>query len=106
MSTLDRDECASNKANKQLDRAIVNGIQEKLFRLEVNYAKRLKVQEICYKKKFDDLQRKFKELSVDMDVSGNCTLSVVDMKKMHSLSVFFQKMYFFCFFCSSTAVPK
>lgn len=72
MSTLDRDECASNKANKQLDRAIVNGFQEKLFRLELNYAKRLKVLEICYKKKLDDLQRKFKKFSAEMDVSGIC----------------------------------
>lgn len=69
LNTLDRDECASNKTDNSLDRAIVNGIQEKLFRLELNYAKRLKVQEICYKKKLDDFQHRFKEYSTEMDVS-------------------------------------
>lgn len=70
MNTLDRNEHATNKAGSQLDRAIVNGMQEKLFRLELNYAKRLKVQEICFKKKLDDLQRKFKEFSSEMEVSS------------------------------------
>lgn len=73
MNTLERNEFATNKAASQLDRAIVNGMQEKLFRLELNYAKRLKVQEICFKKKLDDLQRTFKELSSEMEVRSVCS---------------------------------
>lgn len=79
--SLDYDECLSNRTNNDLDQdAFVNSIQDKLFRIQVDYAKRLKIQEICYKKKFSDLQRNIKELNRQMEVSGMRTINVQERK--------------------------
>lgn len=68
--SLAYDEYSSNRVNNDLEQdEFVNSIQEKLLRMQVDYAKRLKIKEICYKKKFSDLQKNIKELVHQMDVS-------------------------------------
>lgn len=52
-----------------MNNAFADNIQEKLFRLEVNYAKRLKIQQICFEKKLSGLQKNIKELTSEMEVS-------------------------------------
>lgn len=52
-----------------MNNAFADNIQEKLFRLEVTYAKRLKIQQICFEKKLSGLQKNIKELTSEMEVS-------------------------------------
>lgn len=67
--SLEYDECLLNRANNELDLdAFVNSVQDKLFRMQVDYTKRIKIQEICYKKKSSDLQRTIKDLKRQMEV--------------------------------------
>lgn len=68
--SIDYDDCVATERNGRLEEAVINGIQEKLFRMEIDYAKRLKIQEICFKKKFTDLQAENKNFSHKMDVSN------------------------------------
>lgn len=56
-------------ANAHTDSAVVNNIQAKLLRMENAYAKRVKIQGICYKKKLGDFQRTIMELNRQMQVS-------------------------------------
>lgn len=68
--SLDYDECVRSRATNDLEQdALVNSIQNKLFRMQVDYAKRFKIQDLCYKKKFSDFQKKIKELNRQMEVS-------------------------------------
>lgn len=60
------EDCLANAHN---DSAVVNNIQAKLLRMENAYAKRVKIQGICYKKKLSDFQRTIMELNRQMQVS-------------------------------------
>lgn len=66
---MDDVDCLSNGTANVTEPAVVNNIQEKLLRMESDYAKRLKIQEICYKKKLSDLQRNNMDLNRQMQVS-------------------------------------
>lgn len=48
---------------------MVNNIQQKLIRMENDYAKRMKIHDICYKKKLSDLKKSINELNRQMEVS-------------------------------------
>ena len=64
------EDCLSNGlANVTTESAVVNSIQAKLLRMENAYAKRVKIQGICYKKKLSDFQRTIMELNRQMQVS-------------------------------------
>lgn len=64
------EDCLPNGiANINSDSAVVNNIQAKLLRMENAYAKRVKIQGICYKKKLSDFQRTIMELNRQMQVS-------------------------------------
>ncbi|XP_055302935.1 uncharacterized protein LOC129568714 isoform X2 [Sitodiplosis mosellana] len=57
----------SNGTTNVVQPPVVNGIQEKLNRMENDYAKRMKIQEICYKKKLSELQRNIMDLNRRME---------------------------------------
>lgn len=57
-------------SNVVSDSAVVNNIQAKLLRMENAYAKRVKIQGICYKKKLSDFQHTIMELNRQMQVSA------------------------------------
>lgn len=65
------EDCLSNgmPSNVATETAVVNNIQAKLLRMENAYAKRIKIQGICYKKKLSDFQRTIMELNRQMQVS-------------------------------------
>lgn len=63
-------DCLANNAHS--DSAVVNNIQAKLLRMENAYAKRVKIQGICYKKKLSDFQRTIMELNRQMQVGPAC----------------------------------
>lgn len=61
-------DCLSNSMTNVAEPSVVNNIQEKLLRMESDYAKRMKIQEICYKKKLSDVQKNM-DFSHKIDVS-------------------------------------
>lgn len=70
LKSLEHDDCLTNKTSNQLNNAFADSIQDKLFRLEVSYAKRLKIQQICFETKLSGLRKNIKELTSEMEVSG------------------------------------
>lgn len=72
----DEEDCLSNGTANVAETAVVNNIQEKLLRMETDYAKRMKIQEICYKKKLSDFQRNIMELNRQMQVSKEMEISL------------------------------
>lgn len=68
----DDEDCVSNGTTNAVETTIVNNvqpIQEKLLCMERDYVKRMKIQEICYKKKLNHLQKNIMDLKRQMDVS-------------------------------------
>lgn len=64
------EECLSNAtANVTTTSSVVNNVQQKLIRMENDYAKRMKIHDICYKKKLSDLKKSINELNRQMEVS-------------------------------------
>lgn len=63
-------DCLSNSMTNVAEPSVVNNIQEKLLRMESDYAKRMKIQEICYKKKLSDVQK-------NMDFSHKIDVSII-----------------------------
>lgn len=59
----------SNETANLAQPTVVNNIREKLLRMQNDYAKRMKIHEICYKKKLSDLQTSIMELNRQMEVS-------------------------------------
>lgn len=79
------DDCLSNGlANAHTESTVVNNIQAKLLRMENAYAKRVKIQGICYKKKLSDFQRTIMELNRQMQVSVIAKFSAFVFKRMIS----------------------
>lgn len=83
------EDCLSNGlANVTTESAVVNNIQAKLLRMENAYAKRVKIQGICYKKKIGDFQRTIMELNRQMQVSCRVFFGLL-----------ISKVNDFCWFC-------
>lgn len=64
--------------------AFVSSVQDKLFRMQADYTKQIKIQEICYKKKSSDLQRTIKTLKRQIEVRNIHEFNFNSKTEIHS----------------------
>lgn len=81
--------CLANNTTNATQPTVVGSIQEKLLRLEIDYAKRFKIQEICYKKKLNDLQKNIMELNRQIDGSVSEIVSFLEIFENKCFSHYF-----------------